>query len=39
MIEKQITKKLKEYCKKRIKESGIKNGYYKKIKDLIKPRQ
>ena len=31
-----MNKKIIKYCDKKIKESGIKNGYYKKIKDLIK---
>lgn len=34
-----MNKEIKKYCDKKIKESGIKNGYYKKIKDSIKPKQ
>lgn len=31
-----IEKQMEAYCKKRIKESGIKNGYYKNICTPVK---
>lgn len=31
----EIIMKLVEYCNDRVKESGIKNGYYTKIKNIL----
>jgi hypothetical protein len=36
MSEKQATKNLIKYCNKKIKESGIKNGHYSKVKKALK---